>query len=62
VTAFLAVTASVQIALSTRKHLGSRGAIKNMAGFNRDFRFTQQKHICAVHKNECRADANTNNN
>jgi hypothetical protein len=36
--------------------------MKNMADLNRDFRFTQQKRICPVHKNDCRADANTNNN
>jgi len=35
---------------------------ENLAGFDHDFRFTQQKHICAVHKHECHADATTNNN
>ena len=45
-------------------HLPLPGFQKNcriLAGFNRDFRFTGQKHICAAHKNECRADANTEN-
>jgi hypothetical protein len=26
--------------------------MKNLAGFNRDFRFTQQKHICAAAKDK----------
>jgi len=30
-----------------------------LAGFNRDFRFTGQKHICATAKKESRADVNT---
>ena len=35
--------------------------MKNMAGFDRDFRFTGQKHICPALKDECRADSNTEN-
>jgi hypothetical protein len=32
--------------------------MKNLAGFNRDFRFTGQKHICAALKDEGGADIN----
>jgi hypothetical protein len=35
--------------------------MKNLAGFDRDFRFTGQKHICAALKDERRADSNTEN-
>ena len=33
--------------------------MKNLAGFNRDFRFTGQKHICPVFKDERRTGSNT---
>ena len=32
--------------------------MKNLAGFNRVFRFTGQKHICAAPKTERREDVN----
>jgi hypothetical protein len=36
--------------------------MKNMAGFDRDFRFTGQKHICAAPKDKKRrADSDTEN-
>jgi hypothetical protein len=34
---------------------------ENLAGFDRGFRFTYQKHICAALKDERRADSNTEN-
>src|SRR4030095_1078891 len=49
-TARRAVLASVQIAPLATRHLKSQCAMKNLAGFNRDFRFTPQKHICAAAK------------
>src|SRR5215475_4724426 len=51
-TARRAVPAFVQIAPLTAKHSRSRCAMKNMAGFNRDFRFTGEKPICAGAKKE----------
>jgi len=35
--------------------------MKNLAGFNRDFRFTGQKHICPALKDGRRANSNTEN-
>src|SRR5215813_14811924 len=35
--------------------------MKNLAGFNRDFRFTEQKHICADAKRRRRSDVHTEN-
>src|SRR5262245_56827694 len=43
------------------KFLCLTAADKNLAGFNRDFRFTGQKHICAAAKKKRRADVNTEN-
>ena len=34
---------------------------KNLAGFSRGFRFTQQKHICAAAKKRRRTDVKTKN-
>jgi len=34
---------------------------KNLAGFSRGFRFTQQKHICAAAKKRRRTDVETKN-
>jgi hypothetical protein len=53
-TARRAVPASVQIAPLSAKHPRWQCAMKNLAGFNRDFRFTGQKHICAAAKKEAR--------
>jgi len=60
-TARRAVPASVQIAPLTANHPRSQCALKNLAGFDRGFRFTYQKHICAALKDERRADSKTEN-